>query len=414
VRANSAAVRSRQSLLATLFRHLDMVRLTAAASVLAMIGCTGLIDAPAPTKAEIARQLWVEKALPAMKASDVNCIGCHGGAAPRPMVEFLGAEGDDDLAIRDKIMAFDPAVVSLDAPQSSRLVNKGQHEGPPVVGQAKIDIIDWIQAEKEAANDTGPGGGGGTLTLRTGDITMLICTAGLPGAPTCPINEVPLDTLGEGAGVPGGKITFVTQIVGSGVYLNNLKLVPGPQGAFIEHPLFVSIPADDKSEAIADTIDRFFNTKLNLMTGAAPEQIGGGTAAFVNFPPQNKIAIYFKSAKIFQPEGPKPPAGGCKALTQFETAARNQLNTNCGNCHRGQVPGATSALNMTGVNAPNANDACNQVRLRTTLNDINNSAIFVAPAPNNPTHDFRFATQAALDAFKNALNPWIIAERDAP
>jgi mono/diheme cytochrome c family protein len=411
VRANSAAIRSRQSLLATLFRHLDMVRLTAAVSVLAMIGCTGLIDAPAPTKAEIARQQWVEKALPAMVASDVNCVGCHGGAAPRPMVDFL--LGADDLAIREKLMAFDPSVLSLDAPQSSRLVNKGQHEGPPLVGQAKIDVIDWIQAEKDAANDKGPGGGG-TLGLRTGDIGMLICTAGLPGADTCPINDVPLDTLGEGAGVPGGKITFVAQIVGSGVYLNNLKLIPGPQGAFIEHPLFVSIPADPMEKAIADTFDRFFNTKLNVKVAATPEQIGGGTAAFVNFPPQNKIAIYFKSAKIFQPEGPKPPAGGCKVPAQFETAARNQLNTNCGNCHRGQVPGATSALNMTGVNAPNATDACNQVRLRTTLNDIPNSAIFLAPALNNPTHDFKFPTQAALDAFKNAINPWIIAERDAP
>jgi hypothetical protein len=415
VRANSAAVRSRQSLLATLFRHLDMVRLTAAASVLAMIGCTGLIDAPAPSKAELARQQWIEKALPALVASDVNCIGCHGGAAPRPMVDFLGGADDvgNDLVIREKLMAFDPSVLSLDAPQSSRLVNKGQHEGPPLVGQAKLDVIDWIQAEKEAAADTGPGGGG-TLGLRTGDITMLICTAGLPGDATCPINTVDLDSLGEGAGIPGAKISFVAQVVGSGVYLNNLKLVPGPQGAFIEHPLFVSIPADGKSEAVADTIDRFFNTKLNLMTGAAPEQIGGGTAAFVNFPPQNKIAIFFKSAKIFQPEGPKPPTAGCKALALFESAARNQINTNCGNCHRGQVPGATSALNMTGVNAANATDACNQIRQRVTLNDINNSAIFLAPAPNNPTHDFKFATQALLDAFKNALNPWIIAERDAP
>src|SRR5689334_7248530 len=139
VKANGAGLRSRKAMLETLTRHLDMARLTAAASMLAMIGCTGLIDAPAPTKAEIARQKWVDQALPAL--TNATCLVCHGGAAPRPMVDFL--VGADDIAIHDKLMAFDPAVISLDAPQSSRLLNKGQHEGPPLVGNDKSDVLDW-------------------------------------------------------------------------------------------------------------------------------------------------------------------------------------------------------------------------------------------------------------------------------
>src|SRR4051812_5701470 len=111
-RASGAGIRSRRSMLETLVRHLTMVRLTLGASLLAMIGCTGLIDAPPPTKAEIARQVWIDKALPALRAVETNCLVCHGGASPRPMEEFL--VGADDLAIRDTLMKFDPSVLSLD------------------------------------------------------------------------------------------------------------------------------------------------------------------------------------------------------------------------------------------------------------------------------------------------------------
>jgi hypothetical protein len=397
-------------MLETLARHLDVARLAATASMLAMIGCTGLIDAPAPTKAEIARQKWVDLALPALDRA--TCLVCHGGAAPRPMVDFL--IGADSIAIHDKVMAFEPAVISLDAPQSSRLLNKGQHEGPPLVGNDKSDVLEWLQAEKEAATDVpGPG----QLGLRTQDYAFSVCTGGLPGSTTCPINELALDTLGEGAGIPGAKITFVVQAVGSGIYLNNLKLVPGTSGAYIEHPLFASIPTDPMAKPIADTLDRFFNTKMNLMANATADQqqIAGGTAAFVNFPPENKLAIFFKSAKLYQPEAGGGTTGGCKVLTQFETSARVPLNTNCGGCHRGQNANATSALDLTGADQANAMNACNQARLRLNLTDIPNSGLFLAPTPGNANHPYPFTNNlTGFNNFKTALNPWIIAERDAP
>jgi mono/diheme cytochrome c family protein len=416
VRPNATGFRSRRSMLETLVRHLDMVRLTVAASMLAMIGCTGLIDAPPPTKAEIARQVWIDQALPAMRAVETNCVICHGGASPRPMEEFL--VGTDDLAIRDSLLKFDPSVISLDAPQSSRILNKGQHEGPPLVGQQKSDVQAWIQAEKDAANDPTTGGGG-TLGLKTDPFTFSLCTSGTVGSPTCPVNELPLDNLGAGAGIPGAKITFVVQGVGSGLYLNNLKLVPGAMGAYIEHPLFVSIPADPMAKPIADTFDRFFNVKQNLMANATADQqqLGGGTAAFVNFPPENKIAIFFKAAKIFQPDaGGGGGATGCKVLTSFETNARGQLNTNCASCHAGGNGGATSAVDMTGIGAPNAMNACNQVKLRMLLTDLPNSSLFVTTDPGgNAVHPFKFGGNAAtFTTFKNSVTQWGIAERDAP
>lgn len=398
-------------MLETLARHLDMVRVTAAASLLTMIGCTGLIDAPEPSKAEIARQVWVEKALPALRASISNCEVCHGGASPRQTVEFL--TGEDDLAIRDKLLAFEPPVISIDAPQASRLLNKGQHEGPPIIGQQKSDVLEWITAEKAAASALiGPG----QLGLRTADFTFSVCTAGDPGTATCPINELSLEDLGDGAGIPGAKLTFVAQTVGSGLYLNRLKLVPGPSGAYIEHPLFVSIPTDPMAKPIADTLDRFFNTKMNLMANATADQqiISGGTAAFVNFPPENKIAVFFKVVNPYQPETGGMGVTGCKVLTQFDAVARNPLNTSCGGCHRGTNLGATSALDMTGVNAAGAMNACNQVRLRANLTDIPNSSIFVVTTPGYLNHQFRFPDLTTFNNFKNAVTPWLVAERDAP
>ncbi|HWO23100.1 MAG TPA: hypothetical protein VNO30_30370 [Kofleriaceae bacterium] len=403
-------------MLETVLRRPAMVQLTVASSLLAMVGCTGLIDAPPPSKAEQARQLWIESALPALKSAEANCLTCHGGATARPMVEFMA--GADDFAVRETLLAFDPPVISLDAPQSSRLLNKGQHEGPPIVGQQKSDVQAWIQAEKDAASDVGPGGGP-LLGLRSQDYTISLCTGGLPGDTTCPLNTIPLDDLGNGAGIAGAKISFIAIGVGTGLYMNNLKLIPGPQGAFIEHPLFVSIPTDEKEKPIADTFDRFFNTKMNLMANAAADQqqISGGTAAFVNFPPQNKIAVYFKTASAFKPDtgGGGGGATGCKVPASFETNARNTLNTNCGGCHRGTNANATSALDLTGVNAANATAACNQTRLRVNFTDINASGIFLATTPGNANHPFTFGgVLANHTAFKNALNPWIIAERDAP
>jgi hypothetical protein len=70
---------------------------------------------------------------------------------------------------------------------------------------------------------------------------------------------------------------------------------------------------------------------------------------------------------------------------------------------------------MTGVDQANAMNACNQVKQRVNLQDINQSGIFLATTPGNPTHDFTFGGNATtFNNFKTALNPWIIAERDAP
>jgi hypothetical protein len=422
--------RSRRSMLETLVRHLDMIRLTVAATaILMMTGCSGLIDDGGNngiSAAEAAaRQLWINKALPVLNA---NCTVCHNGT--RANVGFIA--GDSDLGMRDTILAYEPVVVNIDAPASSRLLTKGIHEGPQLDATQTSDLLEWIQAERDAAldnpEDLPP-------IIETAQFIPQICTSGLPDDPAapnplCPVNRVPLDEIG-GA---GAQITFVVQSLGSGLYMTNLKLVPGPMGAFIEHPLFVSYPTDnpdtpDINEGApkADTIDRFFNVKMNLMAGAevADQLIAGGTAAFVGFSATDKLSIHFKAVNVFQAEENPPPIAGCKDLTTFKAGAQSAFNTlvgdgaggqNCAQCHAGQNNNATSAVDMTNINSADDNLlllACNEIRTRLNFQDINQSGIVLAVAPNNNNHPVRFAA-GDHTTFINRITAWFNAERDAP
>lgn len=409
LRAAHSGFRTRKSMLETLVRHLSMVRLTIAAALFALVGCVGLIDSGSPTSADSANELWVKKALPALQAG--TCEACHLGSRGTQVAFLLGA---DDNAKRETLMKFTPAVINLEAPASSRILSKGIHEGPALSAQQTDDILEWIQKEREATI-SGPNG---PPQIRTKAIAPTICGAGV-AIPDCPVNEISLEDLGKDSTIPGAKITFKAPNIGaeSGLYLVELKVVPGAMGAYLEHPLFISIPEDTEAEPIPDTFDRFNAIKLNIKSTATPEesQLDVGAVSFSNFPPANRIAIYFSAAKIFQDDGSGPMApGGCKVPDSFETNARTQLNTNCASCHGGANANATSAVDMTGIGQPNATAACAQVRLRMNLQDLNGSSIYVAPAPNNNNHPFRFPDQAAFDAFKNAVNVWANAERTAP
>jgi hypothetical protein len=424
-------------MLETLLRRLDMVRLSVVTSAVVLaVGCSGLIDdggTDGLTPDEVkARQLFLSKALPTLNAA---CKTCHDGL--RLNIDFMG--GASDLARRDQLLSYEPTVVNLDAPGSSRLLTKGQHEGPPLDAIQTSDLLEWIQAERKAAGVGGVTDPG----LRTEPVLVQICTSGLPDEPgnpnpNCLVNNVPLDAVGDGA--TGARISFVVQALSSGLYMTNLKVTPGPSGVLIEHPLFVAFGDDGDSPrsqcelldrttgavACTDTIDRFFNLKKNLETGASIEDqlIGGGAHTFVGFRPTDKISVHFKKVGLFQPDEPPPvDTGGCKKLDPEFKAARAALNAavggagfNCAGCHAGPNANATITMNISQINS---NDdaqllqTCNQVRSRVNLQAIDNSSLYLAVAPNNNNHPVRF-TQAQFDQFRNLLNPWITAERDAP
>lgn len=401
-------------MLETLVRQLNMVRLSVGAlALVSLVGCTGLIGGGGGGEGDAAKKMWIDKAAPVLLT---NCVSCHNGS--RPMINFL--EGTGDLVIRDTLLAFEPAVVNLDAPASSRLLTKGIHDGPALLASQASDLLEWIGAEKDAQPDPGDEG----PTLETVKFTPAICTSGTPPAPTCPVNDVDLTDLG----LPGAKLHFVAQALGSGLYLNQLSVIAGTDGVYMEHPLFASWPTDG-SETRFDTIDRFYNVKLNQMAGSTA-QIGGGTAAFIGFNAVDKISISFKALKAFQPDAGGGSGGGetggCKVLASFKANAQALFTTNVGaqsclSCHGGQNGNATSAMNITGVNAaddPTILAACNQIKTRVNTTAPDQSGVFLAPDPANANHPFRF-NAAQFNTFKNGppgtgILGWINAEKVAP
>lgn len=405
--------RSRQSMLATLVRHLQMVRITAvvALSAAALTGCVGEIEGNdggdgglTPEQLE-ARVAFTEKAKPHLVT---NCQSCHAGARGEAVAFLLGAT---DVELRDSLINFASPIVNLSAPSSSRLLTKGIHEGPQFTGPQLSDVLEWIAKEKVAA-------GAGTVDqeLRTDAMRPLLCSGGNPGDPTCPINSIPLDSVG----VPGGSISFVADPTDSALYLRRLQLNPGPTGAYIEHPLLVSYP--EAGDPVFDTLDRFFSVKMNLAVGAMPELIAGGNAIFVGLKSTDELRFHFKLASAFQPEttGPDPldpGATGCKSLDTFKANARGPLQTSCASCHANAGNPAASALSLVGIDSADdavVKNACDQTRLRANLQDLNNSGLYLAPAPGNANHPFQFPNAGALDAFRTPVNLWLTAERDAP
>jgi hypothetical protein len=404
-------------MLDTLVRHRNMVRLSARTmfvmAMLAAAGCSGLIDPSGEDETLTAEELaartaYVEKAKGHL---DTYCVSCHAGSDPT--VAFM--VGADAMEQRASLLAFDPPAVNLEAPASSRLLTKGAHSGPALTAQQSSDILQWIQAEREAANVTETAG----PTLETAAFTPVFCTDGDPGSPTCPITTVDLSGLVEGWA--GAKIKFVATPLSQDLYITNLVLEGGPEGVYIEHPLFVSWPPE--GEPIPDTFDRFFNVKMNLKPTDMPAQIGGGIAPLIGFTPTNQLTITFKVVDKYRPDTGGGGGGGgggqvgCKQVASFIANARGPLQNSCQGCHANAGnANARSAMDITGI--ANAGDAammqtvCDQVRTRINFSDTNNSGFFIAPDPAAATgHDFKFPDAGTFNNFKAAVDVWVQAEK---
>jgi hypothetical protein len=361
----------------------------------------------------MAEQAFVQQAYPALQ----TCTGCHAGEMAG--VGFLA--GSDALAARLSLLAFTPEVVNLQAPQSSQLLTRGVHNGPALPTASVTPILNWMQLEQAAIN-----GSGGTTLLETVHFTPMLCSVGSgtigsgsgSGDPLagCPVNTVALDSVG----VPGGTVTFVAQGLTDGIYLNELQLVAGSAGAYIDHPLFVSYPAGSAQE-IPDQLDRYYATTLNLMPSQT-SMIEGGTAAFIGFEPTDPMAIDFGSAGPYQAGSGSGSgsgsASGCQQIGSFVTNAQGPLSTNCASCHGGANQAAQSAMDLSNINGSGSDllAACDQVYSRINFQDIADSGFFLAPNPQSAlTHPFKFNNnQTQFQTFYNAVVIWVTAEQTAP
>lgn len=401
-----APLQSRKAMLETLFRHLDMVRLSAGAILMfAAVGCTGLISGGSDGQTDQQRdanQRWEEDAYPVLQT---NCAGCHNGS--RSGIAFL--QGADATTVKTALEAYSPSVVNFDAPVSSRILSKGLHDGPALTASQSSAILGWLQAEKDA-KDHDPDHP--TIIYSTKSFTPMICTSGAPGDATCPINHASLGDLAQiGPMLAGVEITFTAQALSS-LYVTNLTLSGGSSGVYLEHPLFVSLKA---AGPYPDQLDRLFDVKENL-AASKTDQLDGGTHSFAGFTPTDPIEIHFKVVSPYVPDtGTTTDPGACKKLPEFMTSATPQLKTNCSSCHGNTGnASAVSAMDLTMIDTK-PDVTCAQVKSRINLVDTNQSGFYIAPDPGaGSTHPFHFPNAGAFTNFKTPIDTWVQAEKTAP
>jgi hypothetical protein len=287
------------------------------------------------------------------------------------------------------------SLLDFESPSSSLLLNKGAHSGGPALEADQYALVlEWIRLEA-------------TWRVEVPDeVIETPVVQPVPGP-----NTIPLDSLG----LPGSTVSFNYQALASGMYLTDVSLIAGPDGATIEHPLFVTWENESPSP---DPLDRFVELSVAAEPMAA-SPIGGGYFALANVAPGAGLSIHFRAVR---PEGPNGPGGGgggleggCKDVVAFSANAAPGLNANCSGCHGGGNGAATAALDISQLGVDDSN-ACGQVLSRVTLADPANSAIFLATNPAaGSTHPFQFANvQANFDAFQAAVSLWITAENNAP
>lgn len=403
---------SRKAMLETLFRHLDMVRLSAAgALMIALVGCTGLIDGGSDgltQQQRDARTKFQTAAFPVLRDS---CAVCHNGS--RANIGFL--IGTDAFGVRNTLMSYDPPVVNLDATKSSRILTKGLHDGPALTSDQLTSLLDWLDAEHEALNHDPDHP---IPQLATTKYAPQLCqaTAANPTAP-CPVNHIPLsDIPNVGTSIPGAEITFIAEGLSSGLYLHDLSVTGGTAGVYLEHALFVSLPAN--TNPFPDQFDRYFAMKLNVKPNTTT-QLDGGTAQFGGFAPTDMIEINFKVVSPFKDDGATggTTQTGCKSLATFKANAVPQLGANCASCHAGNDVNAKASMDITGYNAAvdaTVQNACNQVRSRLNLTNIDQSGFFLAPDPASQTSHPIKLPAATFTTFKTMMSVWANAEKTAP
>ena len=391
--ASRALPGTRKAMLDVLCRHLPMVRLRAGGLALAAIAlataCTGEIVDPGegggdPEAAAI--QAFETNVQPTLQA---KCASCHASTvAP----QFL----KPDPTLREGVLKFNSgALVNLMDPVQSRLAVYASSQAHAAVGvnytpAEAAQVTAWAELEALAAGVDAP------PVVETGKLT-----------PRVGANEIDLGSIG----LTGSKFKFDYQPLATGMYLSRISVDAGTGGVHLVHPLFV---VWDGATQIPDPIDRFSDVDLTVAE-AQSSQVGGGTAVFVDIPPQGELSVHFKAISLANGMPPTGgggiTGGGCKAVAQFTANVRPQLQQ-CLGCHGGANSGATGATDMTKLNndAEQAN-ACAQILSRASkLNPDQSSIIVSVDAAVTNVHAFYKVPAGNFANYRTQLLAWIQAE----
>ena len=227
----------------------------------ALIGC----GPPDPTSSENSgRDVFMTRAWPALG----RCVGCHG---VQQGIAFL-APGTAEGAY-STLLAYQPPVVDMTAPEASPVLKKGPHAGPALMPSESEALLAWLAAER-ADRERGleP-----DMMVAFGPVVPKL------GA----VNSV---DLGRGA-----TLRFVPSAGGAGLALRQITLTAGTAKLHVVHPLLVTHPPVVPPRI--DASDAFGDVDLELAPGQSA-LLGGGSAAFPTFDPADPIMVHFRTLEM--------------------------------------------------------------------------------------------------------------------
>jgi hypothetical protein len=180
---------------------------------------------------------------------DSTCGGaCHvmgAGGAP----QWLGPP--DAYTSATKF----PGIVTPD-PDTSVVVTKGRHEGPPLADPLLTQVLEWLTAEAAAL-----------------PVTML------PASPAFTPQTGANDIDCSAAGIPGLHVTFTASISGTLITLTDLNLVtPATTGAQITYPIFAILP-----QGGAEIDDASLSNLSETFPAATTSTLGPGTLVLTDW-----------------------------------------------------------------------------------------------------------------------------------
>jgi cytochrome c553 len=236
-----------------------------------------------------------------------------------------------------------------------------------------------------------------------------------PFAPIIGFNAVYLEPLGME--FSGMAVTFSADfLTPTTLELSDIQVHPTSKaGVHMVHPLFVMYPVG--VDPIPDPVDSFSNLDQTFDIGKSGT-LGPGTVLLVNWQKDARLSLAFETIEaIVAPDpdagdGGSGPGGGCKDVAGFDANARPALQQRCAGCHGGNNGQATSALDMSALNA-DSTKACAQVLNRVSPADPPSSQIFITTDPNgNAAHPYKFGGNAGtFSTFRDDLSIWIAAEK---
>jgi cytochrome c553 len=367
-----------------------MVRLriaVAATLVIAAAACTGDIVDPDGDPLEAATRAFDQNVAPTLQT---KCASCHT-STENP--QFMRP----NPTLREGVLTFNSGgLVDLMSPVASRLSVFASSQAHATVGVNYLpaeaaQVTAWVELEALAAGITAD------PVVETGKVTPVT------GPNTIDLTDI---------GLTGSKLTFDYQPLATGMYLSRIQIDAGTGGVRLVHPLFV---VWDAATPIPDPIDRFSDVDLTVAE-LTQSQVGGGTAVFVDIPPQGQLSVHFKTATFANGMPPSDDGGivggGCKAVPQFTSQARPQLTTCANQCHGGTNAAARAATDMSKLlDDLQQPDACAQILSRVSKLNPDQSSIIVSvdPAVNN-VHPYYKVPAADFAQFRTEMLAWINAE----